>query len=237
MAVHHPIVRKKIHKIAFFILGALVIFAYQTNAFAGAAVQAQRQKQARREQLIRERQLLQQRVQQQVQQQVQSTVSQQAQSQMQQQLKSAAQQKAQSIANQQAQVLSSQGRPNASAPAAAIASEHVPVETIWQKLDHSSELWRQVVKPADKNKIVIHYVNAYRNQGISITREPSRYSALIDDMVQSNPSLLSNPFPDVLRVVAIMEYDYNNGQDRDMLARQVLGEKGYIANKTRLNSR
>ncbi len=246
MAVGHNNNRKIFNTIILFAFCALIILSYQANAFASAAVQAQRQKQARQAQLIRERQLLQQKAQQEVAQaavsrQVQAAAVQQAKVQVPQAIRSKIAQKAQSNATARAQAIAARSHPtvHVSTPIkpTQAPTEHVPVEDFWKKLDSSSQLWGQVVKPTDKNKIVTHYINFYRSQGISITREPSRYSALIDAMSESNPGMLSNPFPDVLRIVAIMEYDFNNGQDRDLMARQVLGEKAYIANKTRLNSR
>ena len=45
----------------------------------------------------------------------------------------------------------------------------------------------------------------------------------------------SRPFDQVLQFVAIIEYDFNNGQDKDEMAQKLLGEEGYLRNKRRLN--
>ena len=67
-----------------------------------------------------------------------------------------------------------------------------------------------------------------------INQPPAHYVKLIDDMAAHNPDLLKQPFDAVLRFMAIMEYDYNNGMDQDQLARQVLGDTLYYQNKKRL---
>jgi hypothetical protein len=37
-----------------------------------------------------------------------------------------------------------------------------------------------------------------------------------------------------LQILAITEYDFDNGMDKDALAKQVLGEAGYEENKKRI---
>ncbi|MBP7162845.1 MAG: hypothetical protein KBB26_04860, partial [Candidatus Omnitrophica bacterium] len=61
------------------------------------------------------------------------------------------------------------------------------------------------------------------------------YVGLIDSMSRESPDMLTQPFDRVLQIVAIDEYDYENGQDKDMLAYQILGSKeAVIQNRQRL---
>ena len=43
------------------------------------------------------------------------------------------------------------------------------------------------------------------------------------------------PFEQLLQTVAVVEYDFDNGQDKDAMAKKVLGEQGYLKNKQRLS--
>jgi len=57
---------------------------------------------------------------------------------------------------------------------------------------------------------------------------------MIDKMSQDNPELLNNPLKDILKIAAIIEYDFNNGTNKDLMAKKVLGEAAYKKNKNRL---
>ena len=104
----------------------------------------------------------------------------------------------------------------------------------WNTLNRSSEIWTRVNDSENKYFIVEHYIDTYRQAGIAITKPPEHYTVMIDDMIYNNPSVSSKPFSDILRIVAVMEYDFNNGQNKDTLARQLLGEKVYLSNRARL---
>ena len=45
---------------------------------------------------------------------------------------------------------------------------------------------------------------------------------------------LDAPFMNVLSYAAIVEYDFDNGEDKDALARKVLGEEQFTSNRRRL---
>ena len=48
--------------------------------------------------------------------------------------------------------------------------------------------------------------------------------------------MLDRPFGELLQIAAIVDYDFDNGMDKDELARKVLGEAGFEANKKRFTS-
>ena len=41
----------------------------------------------------------------------------------------------------------------------------------------------------------------------------------------------------ILKIAAILEYDFETGEDKDLLARKFLGEKLYLQNKQRLENK
>ena len=47
--------------------------------------------------------------------------------------------------------------------------------------------------------------------------------------------MLERPFGELLQILAIVDYDFDNGMDKDRLAKQVLGEVGYDENKKRFD--
>jgi len=67
-----------------------------------------------------------------------------------------------------------------------------------------------------------------------IRKPASNYVDIIDALVQNNPDIVYNSFKDIMKIVAIIEYDFDNGQDQDILARKILGEQAYQQNKKRL---
>ena len=85
-----------------------------------------------------------------------------------------------------------------------------------------------------KEFTVARYIAHFKEQGVAIHQPASHYVPLIDEMVRNNPTLLKQPFEDVMRLAAIAEYDFNNGQNPDTMARRVLGDELYQKNKERL---
>jgi hypothetical protein len=45
--------------------------------------------------------------------------------------------------------------------------------------------------------------------------------------------MLQRPFGELIQIVAIVDYDFDNGMNKDDLARKVLGEAGFEANRKR----
>lgn len=115
-----------------------------------------------------------------------------------------------------------------------VASEEVNMEQIWKELEISSEVWMYIMDPKPKEITIQRYIDWYAKQGIKIKRPASFYVSAIDSMASQNEALLKNSFKDVFMIVAVLEYDFDNGQDRDALARQILGEPLYSQNRKRL---
>jgi len=112
--------------------------------------------------------------------------------------------------------------------------EVVDISQIWKEFETSSETWVLMMDLEPKEITVNRYIDWYRQQGIYIRKPSLQYVQTIDDMSAAHPDLLKKPFHEVLQLVAIVEYDFDNGIDRDLMAREILGEDGYVANKRRL---
>jgi hypothetical protein len=80
---------------------------------------------------------------------------------------------------------------------------------------------------------VSEYIDRFHQQGVKINEPPLHYVQMIDQVVEQNPQMLQRPFGELVQMMAIVDYDFDNGMNKDDLARKVLGEAGYEANKQR----
>jgi hypothetical protein len=112
--------------------------------------------------------------------------------------------------------------------------EVIEIEDLWNELETSSEIWARIIDPQPKEATIAMYIEWYKQNGMVINKTPSDYVGIIDSMMQNNPEMLKNPFKDILKIVAIIEYDFDNGMNKDMMVQKVLGEQGYQENKQRL---
>ncbi|MCK5214649.1 MAG: hypothetical protein KAR05_04790 [Candidatus Omnitrophica bacterium] len=115
-----------------------------------------------------------------------------------------------------------------------LVADIVNLDQLVAALDRSSNPWELVIDDEAKEAVVYFYINRYRQEGVRINKGPFFYVKLIDTMAREQPDMLTQPFAVVLKILSIIEYDFDNGQSKDFLARQVLGEQGYRENKKRL---
>jgi len=113
-------------------------------------------------------------------------------------------------------------------------AEIVSISQIWDAFEKSSEAWSLIMDVEAKEITVAKYINSYLQQKIIIRKPPQLYVTAIDSMSKGSPEMLKQPFAQLLQFIAIMEYDFDNGMDKDKMARQMLGEQGFEQNKKRL---
>ncbi|MBF0385993.1 MAG: hypothetical protein HQL27_09000 [Candidatus Omnitrophica bacterium] len=114
-------------------------------------------------------------------------------------------------------------------------SEHeIGLRDLWKELETTSLIWKDIADEGAKLKTVEMYISWYAQQGVKMRKPPEEYVFLIDDIAENNSPMLNGSFRDLLKMVAIIEYDFDNGMDKDSLARQVLGEREYQKNRQRL---
>jgi hypothetical protein len=147
----------------------------------------------------------------------------------------AAQKKAYQQAAQQQAIVS--GVANVAYPYPDIPEEPqdvVDINQIITELDITSEIWPLIMDAEPKVMIIDHYIKRFAQQRTSIRKEPAFYVQMIDSMILGNPEMLKTSLENILKVAAIAEYDFDNGQDKDRMARQILGEAVYQENRKRL---
>ena len=112
----------------------------------------------------------------------------------------------------------------------------VNLDQLMESLQASSEAWDMIINKEDKEIVVDQFIQQYSEEGITINKPAENYVAMIDQMSSGSKDMLAMPFKRVLQVVAVMEYDFGNGQDPDLLAQKILGPQVYEKNKQRLMS-
>ncbi|HNV86812.1 MAG TPA: hypothetical protein PKL97_07630 [Candidatus Omnitrophota bacterium] len=96
----------------------------------------------------------------------------------------------------------------------------------------STGRWFELTR-ADKIKAVETVFALFKDrENVAIIKTPEFYVDRTDAMLRSNPALGLN-LPTVLKILAVMEYDFYNGQNKDQLARDTLGPQLYEQNRRR----
>ncbi len=112
--------------------------------------------------------------------------------------------------------------------------DEVGLDQIMEALQSSGKSWGLIISRKDKEIVVQEFIKQYAKEGIVIRKPAVYYANFIDEMVKGSPEMLELPFERVLQVVAVMEYDFENGQNKDLLAQKILGPQVYEKNKKRL---
>ncbi len=119
---------------------------------------------------------------------------------------------------------------------AAEVVDEVDLSQIVEALQSSSQPWELIIRQQDKEAVVQEFIRNYQQEGIVIHKPAAFYATFINEMSKGGAEMLNLPFPRLLQVVAVMEYDFDNGQDKDLLAQKILGAKLYENNRKRLVS-
>ena len=123
------------------------------------------------------------------------------------------------------------------------ASDKKPVETsvqglafpqMMERLTSNLEIWKDL-NPDQKKEAVQASIALYKSrENTAILNTPEFYAKKIDETITGNSSVMNMSLLNVIKILAVMEYDFYNGQSKEELAKQVLGEKTYQSNRMRL---
>src|SRR3989338_4955075 len=94
-------------------------------------------------------------------------------------------------------------------------TSHVEEDDVFDMLDDNSEVWMKIVQANDKLYVVKRYIERYRKNRVYIRYKPQLYVMAIDDLLKRNPQYIQKPFEHVLMIMAVMQYDFDNGEDQD----------------------
>jgi len=122
-------------------------------------------------------------------------------------------------------------------PNFSLDAERSPEEDrkLMQALQRDMTSWDRLIW-ADKVaavRLVILYFQSRQNT--AILKTPEFYAKKIDDLLNSSPGMKKNPISLVLKLAAILEYDFYNGMDKQELVVGALGEDEAEAHRIRTN--
>ena len=103
--------------------------------------------------------------------------------------------------------------------------EVVDLSEVWKKLDKKSTVWTLLIDDQAKLLTVSEYIGRFQKEGVKINAPPVHYVQMIDQM-SHKIRRCSRAFRGIDANMAIMDYDFDNGMNKDDLARKVLGEAG-----------
>lgn len=126
--------------------------------------------------------------------------------------------------------------PASSAPAASgpVLPKKDPSEynAMMGELAQSMASWPSL-NPEDQRLAVAAVIQLLGQQRGKISRPPAYYADRINQTLQTSKEILGMSLDRVVVIFAVMDYDFENGQDKDLLAQEILGPSMYAANKAR----
>ncbi|OGW80490.1 MAG: hypothetical protein A3G33_09690 [Omnitrophica bacterium RIFCSPLOWO2_12_FULL_44_17] len=86
--------------------------------------------------------------------------------------------------------------------------------------------WNDIL-PAYKLKAVQTTIELFKIREKAILRKPAEfYVDGVSQLLKQTPGF-SQGLPTAIKILAVMEYDFDNGEDKDVLAKNVLGQEVY----------
>ena len=108
------------------------------------------------------------------------------------------------------------------------------IQTIFAQLNINTQGWLGLAN-GDKVASIDAMIKLFQErQNTAITKSPEEYAQKIDGMLTANENMKTLTLPTLIKIAAVMEYDFYNGQDKEALAQEVLGPQLYQQNKVRL---
>lgn len=112
-------------------------------------------------------------------------------------------------------------------------SSGVEFPVMMNQLSQNMALWGSL-SGSEKKQAAEAVVILYKNRdNIAILNTGEFYAGKIDETLRANPPVANMDIMTLIRILAIMEYDFYNGENKDELARKTLGEKGFTENQSR----
>lgn len=116
------------------------------------------------------------------------------------------------------------------------ASSGIPFPVMMGQLSQNLIIWDRLGQ-SEKEEAVNAVMTLYKTRdNTAMFNDAKFYVNKINETLQVNPGVRGLDIMTVVRILAVMEYDFYNGQNKDELAKEVLGERAYAENRLRLQS-
>lgn len=108
-------------------------------------------------------------------------------------------------------------------PSSSGSSTNPEFQVKMDQLMTNSKIW-QSFSQVEKLQAVEFIIQFFKvKQNIAILKPAGFYAQQLDQNFMADPEMMSLPFPIAVKVLAVMEYDFYNGQDKEQLATETLG--------------
>ncbi len=115
-----------------------------------------------------------------------------------------------------------------SAPAKQVASgANIQFPQMMNALSENLKIWPSLSQENKKKAVEAAMMLFRERQNSAIMRPADFYVTQIDQGLSTNAQLQNADILSIVKMMAVMEYDFYNGQDKDALAKEVLGEQMY----------
>lgn len=109
----------------------------------------------------------------------------------------------------------------------------LPFPVVMTQLSQNMVLWASMSQ-GEKKTTVEAVINLYKNrENAAILNGADFYTNKINDTLRTNPPVANLNIMTLVRILAIMDYDFYNGQNKEELAQQTLGERAFKENQAR----
>lgn len=105
------------------------------------------------------------------------------------------------------------------------------IEDVLRELFDNMSSWKNL-RQNDKIYAVDQTLGLFRDrENAAILNSANFYAAKIDALLEGNPPMEAFALYTMVKIAAVMEYDYYNGEDKETVAQEVLGPQLYEINK------
>lgn len=113
--------------------------------------------------------------------------------------------------------------------AAAVSSKEtsLPFPQMMAALTQNMTLWPALGAENKKRSVEAAILIFRDRQNSAIMRPADFYVEQIDLAIKANGELQATDIMSMVKMMSVMQYDFYNGQDKDALAKEVLGEQMY----------
>ena len=115
------------------------------------------------------------------------------------------------------------------------AQDVADIKDVINALSQSARDWTLIIDKPAKDAVVSFFIAQFQNQRTIIRKPASYYASMIDTMAQTQPAMLNLPLPNILEILAVVDYDFDNGQNKDAMAMKILKtQDAVMKNRQRL---
>jgi len=109
----------------------------------------------------------------------------------------------------------------------------IPFPQMMNALSGNLKLWSSL-STENKKKAVEAAISIFRDRENSAILQPAGfYVTQIDQGLNANPQMQQADILSIVKMMAVMQYDFYNGQNKEALAKEVLGEQMYQSIRAR----